>query len=107
MRIIIEETKEIESLSIIDPKQGTDWIGDMLGNADALGEYDEENNAYSMSQDDYEWWAEYVALYQKADDKLNEYDLDAQQEIIEILGDVEFNDYPASLISAIEEYKSK
>ena len=107
MRIIIEETKQIEILSIIDPKQGTDWIGDMLGNADALGEYDEENDAYNMSQEDYDWWADYVDSYQKADDKLNEYDLDAQQEIIEIMGDVEFNDYPEYLMSAIAEYEGK
>lgn len=107
MRIIIKETKQIEDLSIIDPRQGTDWICDMLGNADALGKYDEENDAYSMSQEDYEWWADYVASYQEADDKLNEHDLDEQQEIIEIIGAVEFNDYPSALMTAIEEYDSK
>jgi hypothetical protein len=45
-------------------KNGIEWTEDLLGNHNALN-FDEESEAYVMSEDDFDWWEEIV-------EKLNE-----------------------------------
>lgn len=83
MEITIIETKERTRLSITDPKSVIDWTNDLLGNHNALPDYDDEDGTYHMSQDDYNWWAKMIDAYQQADnrskdilDRLSEDDYD-------------------------------
>ena len=73
MKIVIRETGERKTLSLIDPATGVDWVQDLIGNSGAIGDYihyDDEADAYVMSQGDYEWWEEYIRLAQRDDDEL-------------------------------------
>ena len=108
MEIKIKETGEVEELNIIDPKSGLNWIGGMLDNADAIDwQKIEGEEVATMSQEDYEWWVDYVSSYQEADNKLNEYKRDDQQKILEAVGSPEFNDWPAAVMFAIDKIENK
>jgi len=71
MYIKIIETGKIEELEIIDPRTEIEWTQDLLGNYDALGDYDEDADAHLMSQSDFEWWSDFITEYQKAVIRLN------------------------------------
>lgn len=59
MKIIIKETSVTETLSIIDPKTGIDYILDFIGNTGAFADnqfnYDEEFDAYICDQATFDW----------------------------------------------------
>lgn len=64
MNVKIQETGKIETLGIIDPNSGVDWINDLIGNANALNDgqfvWSDEDDAYIANQDTYDWWAQYI-----------------------------------------------
>jgi len=68
MEITIIETGEKEELTIIDPKSGCNWINDMMGNCGALPDYNDDDGTYHIAKDDFEWWDNLTAAYQKADE---------------------------------------
>jgi len=72
MKITTIDTGKSETLNITDPKSGIDWTTDLLGNHDALPEYDADTDSYQMSQDDYEWWSDLINRYQEADNRFYE-----------------------------------
>ncbi|NCC05839.1 MAG: hypothetical protein EOM37_17775 [Proteobacteria bacterium] len=72
MDVQIIETGARVELSIIDPKSGMDWTNDLMGNYGALPDYDDETDAYMMSQADYDWWASLIDDYQRADYRMYE-----------------------------------
>lgn len=72
MEIRINETKELETLEIVDPKTGCAWTADILGNYNAAMEWDDEDDVYTMDQDEYEWWKGLIKRYQAADDRCHE-----------------------------------
>lgn len=65
MNVKIKETGKIENLSIIDRNTGVDWVNDLIGNAGALSdgqfEWSEEDDAYLVSQAEYDWWSLYIS----------------------------------------------
>lgn len=61
MKIRIIETGEIKELTIIGAN-GCEWTQDLLGNNNAVT-YNNESEQYEMSQDDFEWWEEYINNY--------------------------------------------
>lgn len=102
LNVLIKETNQVKSLSIIDPKTGVDYIGDFIGNTGAFSrEFEKiENDAaeYQTSEGDFNWWKNVVATAQEADklifenhdlitddvrielDNINESDIDAYNE---------------------------
>ena len=72
MNIIIQETGEDKTLSIIDRKSGVNWVGDLMGNYDAKPEYHEEKSAYIMPEAEFIWWHDLTAALQSADDRYQE-----------------------------------
>jgi len=72
MNVQIIETGKREILSIIDPQSGCDWIQDIMGNYGALPCYNDEIDAYEMSQGCYDWWADLTARYEKADHRMHD-----------------------------------
>lgn len=64
MKLYIKETGAIETLAIIDPKTGLDYIFDFVGNTGAFDrefEKTDENADFAISKADYDWWAKVVA----------------------------------------------
>lgn len=89
MKFIINETGKHEELSIIDTKTGMDWSNDLIGNSGAVGqyiEYDDVEDAYRINQEDFDWWSEYIAMYERYQEELDslkaQYGSDAVDDII-------------------------
>lgn len=72
MEITIIETGEKTELTIIDRNSGCSWTSDLLGNHGALPDYNEDDDTYHMSQEDFNWWADLIENYQAADDRYYE-----------------------------------
>ena len=56
---ILVNGKEMELKAI--GKNGIEWTNDLLGNYDAL-HYDEEQDAYTMTEDEFAWWEPVVEM---------------------------------------------
>ena len=107
MEIRIIETKQIEELTITDPKTGCCWIGDFIGNDESL--LCNKNGVYYMTEESFNWWEDHATKYEKADERKHQMiqELDDSEELETYLEniDVEFNDYPAALESAMDEWE--
>lgn len=72
MDITIRETGDVKILSIIDPRSGTNWIADLIGNAGATGDgqfVDDGNGGYIADQGTYDWWEQYIYDSNATDDE--------------------------------------
>lgn len=111
MKIIIKETSAVETLSIIDPKSGVDYIADFIGNTGALidGQFawDADRDAYVCAQDTYDWWDAVVtanqALYDRIHDLVQDHGLEAVYEVIDAAGSVDLEDHAANVNQALDE----
>lgn len=111
MKIIIKETYEVKTLSIIDPKTGVDYIEDLIGNTGALtnGQFtwDEYFDAYFCDQDTYDWWSNLVAEQQLLKERIHnlvrEHGEEAVYEAIDKAGCVDLEDYAANVNRALDE----
>lgn len=96
LNVLIKETNEVKSLSIIDPKTKIDYIGDFVGNTGAFGrefekiEHDEAE--YQASEGDFEWWENVVKTTQEADDLMFENPDKITDEVKEKLYNINEND---------------
>jgi hypothetical protein len=77
MKIRIKETGSIESLSIIDRKNGVDYIADFIGNNGGLCDgqftWNDEADCYEADQETYDWWDRVVRAYDAADEAMEEF----------------------------------
>ncbi len=110
MNIIIKETSARHELSIVDPDNGVDWIGDLVGNAGAFDrEFSERNEdgEYIVAQEDYDWWREVVDGLQAAHDRIyelkEEYGSDAVYAALESTGDVDLEQQAGEIMNALDE----
>lgn len=69
--------KEMEFKAI--GKNGIEWTNDLLGNYDAL-HYDKEQDAYTMTEDEFAWWEPVVEMLNEINDLEEELDEDARAE---------------------------
>ena len=75
MKLFFKETGVIETLAIIDPRTGCDYIFDFMGNTGAFTrefEKTDENADFAISQADYDWWAKVVADNQALENRIAE-----------------------------------
>ena len=75
MKLFFRETGAIETLAIIDPRTGCDYIFDFVGNTGAFTrefEKTDENADFAISQADYDWWAKVVADNQALENRIAE-----------------------------------
>ena len=72
MDVKVKETGKIETLSIIDPKSGADWIGDLVGNTSDVYGWDDKDDCYIMTQEEYDWWVDYTKRHQSAEERFEE-----------------------------------
>lgn len=74
MECEIIETGEIKILNIVDRATGIEWTQDLIGNAGAITdgqfEWSDGDNAYLVSQDNYDWWEQYIGDYADTEDDI-------------------------------------
>lgn len=63
MEFRIKETGELKELKIYDDNN-IEWTADLLGSYGAL-HYDEETEEHVLSQNDYNWWEEYIENHEQ------------------------------------------
>ncbi|MDD5330220.1 MAG: hypothetical protein PHX38_09460 [Sulfuricella sp.] len=111
MKIIIKETSAVETLSIIDPKSGVDYIYDFIGNAGALidgqFEWDEDRDAYVCDQETFDWWDTVVTANQSLEDRIHELvherGFETVYAVIHAAGSVDLEDHAANVNQALDE----
>jgi hypothetical protein len=76
MLVRITDTGATESLSIIDPRSGCDYVIDYIGNAGAFedGQFSRSNEDDEMEcdQDTFDWWQNQIARQQAVDNRIDE-----------------------------------
>lgn len=111
MDIIIRETGQRESLAIIDPKTGVNYIGDFAGNTGALNngqfEWCEEAGAYYCDQATYDWWDRVVRDNEALDYRIHalaaEHGSEAVEAAIEAALGRDLEDHAAAVNGALDE----
>ena len=63
MEIIVNGAKK-ELAAYENGKNGLEWTEDLLGNYNAL-KYDNENECYKMSEEDFNWWEKQIKKLNK------------------------------------------
>ena len=83
MEIVIKETGEVETLSLIDSSTGCDWFNDLVGNHDGFNdnpeygfakEFDEDGYStgrFVTSQENFYWWADIVCQIDNVDNRID------------------------------------
>jgi len=112
MEIRINETNEIKTLEIIDPKTGSNWETDLLGNHGAEMGYDENDGVYTMDNDEFVWWEDLIERYQAVDNEFDEIRTnhpegeELEKYIFEtgISAGVELENYPEAITDAVNEW---
>ncbi len=111
MKIIIKETSAVETLSLIDPKSGVDYIYDFIGRTGALNdgqfEWDADHDAYVCDQETFDWWRDVVEANQvleyRIDALAKEHGLEKVYEVINELDSVDLEDHAAHINRALDE----
>ena len=97
MDVIINETNEIRELSAIDISTGVDWSRDLTA-VDSEIKYDDEEEAYRMSQETYDFWVEYIDNMESDMETRNElYAIYDSAEVGEIVADEMWGDNDYSM----------
>lgn len=102
MKILVNG--EERSLSIIDRNSGCDWIHDLIT---APNFWNDETEQYEMSEDDYNWWNEYITGVEKYEDLAEEmiedgFDSEEIWNVInEAIGGVDLEDQPSRALEAL------
>jgi hypothetical protein len=109
------ETYETVTITVIDPKSGCDWSGDLIGNANDSNllyvDHDEDESDYAdcdyaASPETIAWWVDYCERYDRLDNELHGLLIDAsvddRETVHNMLCDAEFNDVPDAMEQAIE-----
>ena len=120
MEFRIKGTNEIVELKVYD-KNGVEWTRDLIGGSGALGDYihwDENDEIYVISQDDYDWWVNYIKEYEEGEgefkklkrDLHQKYDWEQVNDILSTeyysqLGNDDYNSHANERRMAIEEIR--
>ena len=70
MKVIIKETGKEEILETRD-ENGIEWTNDLLGNA-GISLYNDKTEQNEISQDDFEWWKNYINNYENDSEEIEE-----------------------------------
>jgi len=108
MKILVNG--EERNLSIIDRKSGCEWTHDLIT---APNFWNDETEQYEMSEDDYNWWNEYITgveKYESLAEEMIEDGFDSEEvwnTINEAIGGIDLEDQPARAKAALEELKGE
>lgn len=105
MDIKIRQTGLNETLSIIDPRTGMDYISDFVGNTGAFNdgqfEYDAEQSSYLCDQYTFDWWHKVVNDNQELDERIynlsKTYGSDEVYQVVNSAGSCDIEDHAANV----------
>jgi len=111
MKIIIKETDIEQTLALVDPRSGVDYVRDFIGNHGALADgqfaYDEDRDGYLCSQETYDWWHGVLSAEQELEDRVHalrvRYGTDAVEAALSKAGNVDLEDYAGVANAALDE----
>lgn len=115
MQVKIIETGDMAELKIVDIQSGVDWVGDLIGNHDAIGaaadgkiEYSDESECYQANAATVTWWQGVIGNIERADalrEQLRESGLLDEEAISDIqveAGNLDLEDQAPAEIEAME-----
>lgn len=112
MKVIIIESGNIESLSIIDPKTGCCCVKDLILNNECYSDFvhDEERDVWSCDQKTFEWWSEHTRATEQANQLVRvmreEFGTEAIDRVVgEACEGLGFNDLPHAIIEALGNFE--
>jgi hypothetical protein len=74
MKILIKETREVKTLSLISPKTNIDYVADFIGNHGGfcidIFDYDDYHDIYHCDQDTFDWWEKVINNQQDLDNRI-------------------------------------
>lgn len=90
MQVIIKETNQVATLSLIDHKTGVNYVADYIGNTGAFDrEFERVDDDWYISQDDYDWWIDVIAKQQASNNLQAEYlDTHSSDELFDLLSQI-------------------
>ena len=75
MNAIIEETMEIETLSIVGPKSGVEYTSEFIGNTGAFTDgqfvWSEVHDCYMCDQATFDWWSKVINDHQGLNNRID------------------------------------
>ena len=88
---------------------GCDALTDLHGNSSHGNKWNEEEECWEMSQEDIDWWTQYVSDNTEADELESEIkkelsDYEDLEECISLIGDMDMEDQGAARIAALKEF---
>lgn len=93
MKVIIIETNEERELHYYRPGIAEDMADELIGNSGAVGDYISPipgSNCYSISQEAYQWWADYFEMAGRWECRLDalreQFGADAVADVVSRLG---------------------
>lgn len=110
MKILVNN--QVETLSLIDPNTGCDWVNDFIGNAGGFNQFvwNDELDVFICTEEDFYWWKNIIEQQQSLSEKIysysKKYGYDAVMNVINDY-DVEFEDYAAIICDALDEVFSE
>lgn len=101
---------KMESLSMIDPKTGTDFVKDFIGNYGALSDgqftWNEEIGAFEADQETFNWWNKVISDQIKLDERVTELkdknDSEEVDRVVNEASDVDLEDLATSVNAALD-----
>jgi hypothetical protein len=109
LQIKISDTGESATLSIINPQNGVDYIGDFVGNSGALidGQFIHDGDSgYICTQSTFDWWQNVVSDCQQLEERLhqltNNHGAEAVRLAIGWAGACDLEDYAARVNQALD-----
>lgn len=104
MQVIIKETNQVETLSLIDNKTGVNYVADYIGNTGAFDrEFERVGDDWYISQDDFDWWDAVIAKQQQSEDLQAEYlETHSHDELMDLLAQVTACDLEYTVAQEIE-----
>lgn len=111
MKVRIKETGSLETLSIIDPASGCDYVADYIGNTGALsdGQFARsgDDDVFECDQDTYDWWSAVLDRQAAVDERVEslkqEHGWERVYKALDGVDSVDFGDQPAAVMAALYE----
>lgn len=97
----LTDTGQTDTLSIIDPKTGIDWITDLLGNHGVYRNRDD--GAVHMTSADCEWWQRYIDGQDRINEQLAELSADEVARFEQEFPGVDMEDEESAALALITE----
>ncbi|WP_338709230.1 hypothetical protein [Paenibacillus amylolyticus] len=76
INVVIVGTSTFQTLSLIDPNTGVDWVKDLIGNFNGFNDgqfvWDESQGAYLATQETYDWWTKVLSDHSALTERIAE-----------------------------------